>query len=397
VHHIVTMKKTLIGILVLLILLLGGAWVYLLINGAPESVGDIRDTLFGTENFPQGSDAGSDIPPFEETPTGQTIETNAPLIKITSRPTAGATILQNDQGTFVRYMEKGSGNIYDVSLQSGTESLVSQKVISGVVESHWSPLGTHAVLILDSGGSRGETLLATFDETGLTTDSLPTTFNNVFSLDGTTLYYTERNASGGTTAFARNLEAGTVTTLFTVPFAESAVLWDRWNKTAHYIYTKAAPGLMGYLYEVKAGVLEKVDEAFQLTTSRQDSDTVIVNKNSGQGPYSLMLTLEDGRGTFLSLQTLEEKCARARGVLLCAASDAMHAATFPIPWYQGIVSYVDKIYTVDRTTGESTVVADLEALSREQIDVTDIAASDSGQVIFRNKRDDSLWLFNPPL
>ena len=393
------MKKALIIILVVLILLLGAAWAYLLLNGTPENLADVRTTLFGASdtNFPTGSEAGvATETPFEETPTDHIVPVSALLAQITKRAVAGAMLTPLDTSTSVRYVEKGTGHVYSLDLSTGREGRLSGRTVPNVVSAYWAPNGQHVVLITDRDGIRGETLLGTLTESDLETETLAPIDNIAFSRDSALLYFTEKTPSLGTRASVYNLETKTASVVFTVPFGEATVLWDIWDKEEHYVYTKPAQGFMGYLYKVAGGGLEKIDESLHLTVSRPDAQTVIINKNSNTGPYSLMLTLENGLGLFLSNQTLSEKCGATEQAVICAANAGMNNSAFPFAWYQGSVSYTDMIYRIDRTTGESTQMSDLEALSREQIDVSDLIVTNDGRAIFRNKRDDTLWLYNLP-
>lgn len=391
------MKKILIGILIVLILLLGAAWAYLLLNGAPENLNEIKSIFGGAgTQFPEsGAGAPPSNVPREEEPPQQEIRVHDRLVKLASRPIAGAVTIQTDAGGVVRYIEKGTGAVYEISLQGGTVSRIGNEAIARVISAVWSPDGTHVLLIQESAGVRGETLLGTYKEGNLTTQPLAAPENVAFSKDSKRLYYTEPSATFGTTGFSLDLETNDISTLFSLPFREAVIVWDLWKNADHYVYTKAASGFIGFLYKIEGTQLRKIDEAIHLTASRFDADTMIVNKDTGQGPYGLLYTLETGGGVFTSLQTLKEKCGQARGTLWCAANDAMNTYPFPVSWYQGTVSYADALYTINRETGESTRVVDLESLSREQIDVIDFSTSDDGRLLFRNKRDDSLWLYNP--
>lgn len=392
------MKKFLIIILVLLILLLGAAWAYLLLYGRPQSLSEVGDALLGrTKQAPivVTERPESPTPPQEDTP--RILPVDMVLGKISSRAVAGAGFANSGSSDVIRYMEKGTGHIYDITLSDGAETVVSDETLPYVVEALWSPAGTRALLTLEIDGTYADTYLGTLTtaedgSTTLTTESLYGIAHPAFIRGGAALYYTERTDSG-TRGVLYDLKARTRTTVFTLPLREITMLWDIWNERDHYLYTKPALGFEGFLYRIEKGELIKMDSAFHLTALRTDADTVIANKNSGSGPYSLMQTYENGTGRFLSLQTLSEKCAGGGDWIWCAASSAMNASDFPIAWYQGLVSYADNLYRINRATGEVVLAADLSRLSREQIDATDFLLH-TDRALFRNKRDDSLWLYN---
>ncbi len=397
------MKNALIIVLIVIILILGGIWGYLFLNGAPKSLSDVGDNVFGTSPAVVPVATDTEVTPGPvDSGASRTVKTDAILAKLTTRAVAGAMISTSSVDTFIRYAEKGTGYIFEIDLKTGTEIRISNKVIARAVEAYWSPTGNHVVFITDAQGKRDETLLGTLSikkdtkETVLDTESIAQGSNIAFTRNGKELLYTETNPSGGTTSFSRTLATGDTKTLFTVPFAESTVLWDLWGTSAHYVYTKPALGFNGYLYKVTKGGLEKIDEASALSAARLGTSTLIINKNSGKGPYSLLVDTVKNNGIFLNIQTLSEKCAKIGISIWCGSDAAANSNTFPISWYQGEVSYADLIWNVDSMTGEGSIAVDPEAFIREQIDVTDMMTSDEGPLIFRNKRDDTLWIFNPP-
>ncbi len=401
------MKKKLIITLVALIVILLGVWIYLLLNGAPKSITEFRDNIFGKA----GPATAPTTPRIDTTSTEtdddavgpRTIAVKTQLVKLTDRPVAGATFATTSEGSVVRYAVKGTGHVYEISLVTGIENRISNRVMPQTVEAIWSPFGTRALFITDAGGRLGDAFLTTLTvndvgETWLDSEKISTIENGAFSATGDDLLYTERTSDGGTRALARNLRTGIVKTLFTVPFGENVVLWDLWKETSsstHYVYTKPASGFNGYLYGVKGTTLTKIDGEKNLSALRIDSDILMVNKNSGKGPYSMLLNTRTGTGDFLSIETLREKCGGYLSTIWCGTSVDAANENFPIAWYQGIVTYADSLYKIHTETGRSQMVLDPETLSRERIDITDLHVSPDGPVLFKNKKDDSLWLFNP--
>lgn len=399
------MKNALIISLIALILLLGGAWLYLLLNGAPKNIPSFGN-LFGKATTVVNTPTNSEqITPSttEETSPDRTINVRQELVKLTERSTAGAIITSHQNAStteenVIRYMTKGTGYIYDISLITGVEKRISGRTIPQVVEALWSPKGNAAILTTDVNGVQGEKSLLLFStgETGevsTTLEGLSSIENASFDTEGNILFYTEKTTEG-TVGFARNLTTGATEQLFSVPFKESRVLWDVWEKHTHYIYTKPGLGFMGYLYQITPSGLKKIDSAKTLSASRIDANTLIINKDSGKGPYSLLLTA-DGRDEFLNIETLSEKCAGYGAMIWCGATEGAGNSSFPLAWYEGTVSYADALWSITTTNGVSKKVADPEALSREQIDVTDMQTAPGG-LLFKNKRDDSLWLYNFP-
>ncbi len=402
------MKKVFIIGLILLILILGGVWAYLLLHGAPESVADIRDTIFGGEgaSVPTAPDMPNDLPPAEDLgATARIVQTHVLLSELTDRKVAGAVIVVSTTSAgFVRYMEKGTGNIFEIALDSGVETRISNQTIPYVVEAIWARTGDQVVFSTEIAGTRGKTYFGTLTvndagetifDAEVSSDMMD---NSAFSNDGDFLFYSERDTAGGTTGFVRAKKTGIATPLFSLPFSESVVLWDTGTASStHYAFSKPALGYQGYLYEIDMdGTLTKIDSGLALSALRHDN-YLIVNKNSGKGPYSLLINTDGGPSRFLSIETLTEKCDGNGDIFWCGASASAQVTTFPIDWYQGAISYADQLWRVDARTGDARMVTDPEPISREQLDVENPQVADGGtSVIFRNKRNDSLWLYNPP-
>ncbi len=400
------MKKILIIVLLILILLLGGVWAYLLLNGAPENIADIRNNIFGTapDVVPPTPGEPIDIP-VEPLGSVRTVPTKALLTELTDRKVAGAVIVATTSGGFIRYMEKGTGNIFEISLDSGVESRISNQTIPYVVAAAWARTGDQVVFSTDIEGTRGETYFGTLtaNDTGIAVfdaEIMDAAMENVaFSEDGEQLLYTTHNTSGNTIGFERRRKLGTTATLFSLPFSESTVLWDTLgaSSSAHYAFTKPALGYMGFLYRIgKNDALTKIDDGSTLSALRSDA-YLVINKDSGNGPYSLLINTKNGRSEFLTIETLKEKCDGSGPVIWCGASASENTTTFPIDWYQGAISYADQLWRINTETGTAIMVTDPEPIAREQIDITDLSVVEGGaHIIFRNKRNDSLWLYNPP-
>lgn len=388
------MRTILISILVALILLLGGAWAYLLLNGSPESVADLRQNLFGGSDPIVSTPTPTPIIASESTET-RTIALGVPLLKVSDRAVAGAVIAPVASSTVLRYVEKGTGHIYEVSLETGVETRISNTTIPGAVRAIWAPSGRKTIIETDTLGARGSIYLGTLGTStaGVIVDleGLTDALDNVAFSNTDTLFYTTI-VSGETVGFARDLTQGSTVELFRVPFTESIVLWDIAGGGRHYAYTKPAFGFSGFLYEVGSIQLRKVDAGIGLVAARL-GNVLLISKNRAQGTPTLMLNEVSGLGTFTSIPGSREKCAGST-VIYCGGSDQV-GVDFPVFWYQGTVSYDDTIYRIDPRDGAVTLELDPETIAREPLDVTDIFVGPDGRVLFRNKVDDALWLLNP--
>lgn len=389
------MRAVFISVLIALIVILGGIWAYLLLNGAPEGVADIRRNLFGSGDAIVTTPLEAPILATEDR-GDRTIPLGAPLTQVTDQAVAGAVIASVGSSTALRYVEKGTGHIYEISLESGVETRISNTTIPGAVGAVWAPSGERVVIETDVQGARGSMYLGSLSTstagTSVNLEGLNDTLDNAAFSQSGTLFYTIKD-SAGTRAWARGIGAGSATELFSLPFQESIVLWDIWGAEGHYVYTKPASGFRGFLYRVTSGKLEKVAAGQTLSAVRPMQHILMITEDGGPGSYSKLIDTRKDTESFMEFAAVKEKCAA--GTAIWCAANAETGAGYPVAWYQGRISYNDSIYRIDPDTGNTALELDPETLAREPIDITDMSAGPDGRVVFRNKVDDSLWLLNP--
>jgi len=67
------------------------------------------------------------------------------FFQITINPIAGFTTFETSEGTFVRYMEKGTGNIFDYNTRTDSQTQISNKTIEFVQEVYWGENGNEFI------------------------------------------------------------------------------------------------------------------------------------------------------------------------------------------------------------------------------------------------------------
>ena len=132
----------LISILLVVVVLGGGVFLWSTLTGGSTILGPLGDF------FPISGDKDISVPgdlPGEEEgsgidfPLGSGEGENAslPYRQITDREIVGYTIISDSSGEKLRYLERGTGHIYDYALKNRTESKVSNKTITRVQEVLW--------------------------------------------------------------------------------------------------------------------------------------------------------------------------------------------------------------------------------------------------------------------
>jgi hypothetical protein len=141
------MKKILIILGVIIILVLGAAWAYVFIYGVPENADEIfaRFDRAGDAPVFTGDENSGDID-VGEGDDGMNEGVVSRLRQLTTRPVAGAVFTTAG----IRYVERGTGHVYEIDLASGEERIVSGTTLQRTIRAVFSPDGTHVALTSES-------------------------------------------------------------------------------------------------------------------------------------------------------------------------------------------------------------------------------------------------------
>jgi hypothetical protein len=384
------MKKNiliLIGILILLIA--GGVWFYLFIFGTPTSTQDVFS------NFGIGDTNPTSFETPDNTLTDTELTTRA-LRQLTTRPVAGAVFTQNG----IRYMERGTGHVYTISLRDWSESLISGTTIARVVDAAFSPQGTNVAVTTEAEGGDGtEIVVGTLDTTGTGSfigKTLPQGAREVsWNETGTDALYILKNNTDSV-GYAYTIATGTSKTLFTIPLRDITVLWG----TPTYIATTPSAQTHGFLYRVSGNTLQYVTQGGNGLTAARYTDGLITS----HFVEGTLASFAHSGTTTVSLPTplIPEKCIehkRMSGVLYCAIpTTTLTESNFPDAWYKGTVSFSDALWEVDTKQFMSKPLINFLIDSGREIDVSQIGIDPEGKYIwFINKNDDTLWMYDTTL
>ena len=387
------MKKILIIIGIVLILLMIGVWVYLFLYGAPANVNEIF-AKFGTTTGeePTFTNPPSETNSNQETSTYQ----NAPKVlrQLTLRPVAGAGF----HGNMVRFVEQGTGHVYDISPTGENETIVSGTTIPQAIEAVVSPDGTRVAITKLSGGSE-ETVVGSLggDEGTLTGNLLsPGTREVSFTSDSNHIRYivSKTNSSVGYDLDLTS-PSTTSTIIFTIPLRDIRVLWGK----PTYIVTTPTADQVGYVYKLNKSVLEYVTSGGRglMAIPYQGGLSVTKYTNEADVIKFTTETVDDHRYSFITA-LFSEKCTGVPYLdetLICATPVSLPGGKYPDDWYKGVVSLQDDLWYFDIKNSSAVLLSDLLLESGRSIDISTIGTDPTGRYIyFTNKNDNTLWLFD---
>ncbi len=383
------MKKTLLitaGVIVLLSIV--GVWVYLFLFGAPENAGNIFGN-FGTED--NGEIHEPNISETNTNPSEEGVGDTQALRQLTTRPVAGAVFAQNA----VRYVERGTGHIYEVPVRDGDELLISNTTIPQTIEAIFSSDGTRVVMTAQR-NEKNETIVASIDfetteSTALEAMSLPEAASNIaWNEAGDGLFYLLKT-NAGSAGYLYSPVTGKSTQLFQIPLHDVVVLWGE----PTYVYTTPTALQTGYVYRMVKGQLEYVTAGGRALMAVKYPEGLLLTKTTN-GEVGTE-TLEDSPYQ-LPIALMHEKCVAVPNQssrLYCAAPSTQPTGVFPDEWYKGEISFSDQLWQVDIDDTRAMVLSSFLAESGREIDVSSIGTDFSGDYIyFINKNDGTLWMLD---
>ncbi len=385
------MKKFLIILGIVVILLLGAAVTYVFLYDVPKSVDEVFARLTEAPNDPVfvGNENETTIDVEDPTDANEDgADARTRLYQLTTRPVAGATFI--DGG--IRYVERGTGHIYEIDIEGGNERIVSGTTIQRAMRAIFSPSGDQVALIRE--GEDGlETMLGALmnsgaGDRGLSLTPLPEGAEEVgFSINGDILnFFVPGGASG--TGYAYTIATEKTVPLFTIPLTDVRILWG----TPTYLFTTPSAHANGYVYRIGKSGLDYVTEGGKGLMAFRHASGTLVSTITSNG----METRDVVRGPIPVVKLFTEKCTTKQPrspLVICATPNSLDtSATYPDDWYKGIADFSDTIIEINSASSTVRGLSNLEEESGRPIDVSMIGTNKAGNMVYMvNKLDGALW------
>ncbi len=387
------------GILILIILI--SVWLYLLFFGTPKSGGEIFTNL----GFTGGEDR-----PLQELESESIVDTTPdpealakfPLKLLSNRPASGFVITTTAGYPKVRFAERGVGHVYEINLFTGEETSVSKMTVPQSVEAVFSPDGSSVVYSTYIDNTRSSFVAELGLEEGSPetqeTIPLPPNPSNIAYENNRVILYTLENQNG-TKGYSYNLDTQVRQELFSLKIRQLKIVWGH-TIEGIYTYTKPSPLLEGYAYEIRNNTLIPIGNS---------GASLVMLKNDVASIYTYtqnrVLFSETVTPTKTLYQTdhllLPEKCTFSRpdSVLMwCAVPEAETSTTFIDAWYKGTLTSDDTFWFFNLETGQNVFFLSPLTAAGRKLDVTNMSMVDDwSKIVFRNKTDNTLWVFDPAL
>ena len=396
--------KTFISIIILIFLLAVGGFLWWYVSeskrtGSAET--GIAQTLLNLFPFGQGPAILPDQQPTTDNGGEEEAVGSTALRQLTTEPIAGAVAITEGGKTGVRYIERATGNVYDLFIGSSAAKRASNTTVPRILEALWLPNASSTILrYLDSDNETAVTFLGTVTESedqALQGTFLPRNIRALAVSPAGKIAYVVRSGSGARLLTANADGTGPVE-IFSSPFDEWLLGWPA--TTTLTFLTKPSAGATGYFYflDTNTQKLTKVLGGIMGLTALPNSalTEVVFSESSAQSLQLKRLTVKTGEITDLSLGALPaDKCVwstHEEHTIFCAAPIVIPEADYPDAWYQGTVFFDDDIWKVDTELGNAVLVDSLRDTIGAPIDAFRLFLSpDERYLFFTNKKDSTLW------
>jgi hypothetical protein len=194
-----------------------------------------------------------------------------------------------------------------------------------------------------------------------------------------------------------NVDGSSPVTLFDSEFNEWLISWP--IERFITLTTKASAFVEGYMYTINTTSrdMQKVigDKLGLTTLMSPDGKKVLYSESSSGSTYLYTYDLQTKNSRPLFFRTFAEKCIwsnKNADIVFCAVPRNIALGDYPDVWYLGLTSFTDSIWRINIKTGQTNLVAHLDELGGEDIDVVNPQLnSDDSYLTFNNKKDLSLW------
>ena len=362
----------------------------------------------GGTGLPSAGQVGMQLPAETTAPTTQTVAASAGarLVKISAGPVvpgiivtdATSTSASSTPGFFVTYIERQSGNVFSYSSSAGTLTRTSNKTIPGIESASWLPNAASAFVRYLSGADYSTVNSYILSANGAGGSFLPQDLDGVEAGPSGVLEIASGvNGSSASLARADGTHAAEV---FTTPLSDIRASFA--GKNTYLVFTKPTAVLPGYAFTVNssrrftriAGPLLGLS-----ATASPSGASVLVSYVDGTG--SLQMELIDtatGKTTVLPVATIADKCAWSADSKTAYCGIPMNVAdgfAYPDDWYQGAVSFSDRIWKIDVAGRYAQLVLDFpKETNGVMLDAETLSIDPAGTALsFVNKSDGSLWVY----
>jgi hypothetical protein len=399
------MQRTFIIIAIVIVLV--GAGVAAYFTYFSKSPGVTITPPSGSTSLPSAGGA-TDLPSTTTGTDASTVQSPTPvsarLMKISAGPVVPGEVIVDSKGTAsssaettVSYIERQSGNVYSYAVRASVLTRTSNRTVPGIQSATWLPDASTAFVRYLSGTDLSTVNTYALPANGSGGFFLPQNLSDI-SVSSTSVL-TLVSGVNGSIASVLHTDGSHATEVFSTPLS---ALHSSLAGKQYLAYTSPSATLPGavFLVDNKGGFSRVAGPLNGLVAKASPSGKwALLSYTEGGNLLMGLINTSTGQYLPLPVATIADKCVWASDdtAVYCGIPTAPPAGyNYPDDWYQGAVSFTDKIWKIqvagryaqfvlDFTKENNNTPLDAEALAIDPLQST---------LVFINKIDGSLWSYS---
>lgn len=409
-------RYLIIGLAVIALIAVAVVAFFLFSRGTDPGVTPVDDPFGG---------AGSGDAPFGEAPsvleegtdfTNEAGTEVAPrLVRITDAPVArgvasiyipeipaatstdGTVIPMVPPDVEVRFIERQTGNVYAYRAHERTLTRISNQTVPGIERASWLSDGSMAFvqfLSSDTGAERIESY------------ALPASGEGGYFLEqdlaqvtatGTATVLTLRTSTTGAVATVARPDGSNPRTAFSSALSSIVVAFS--GPSNYLATTKGSASADGFSFLINGtsgSTTRLLGPLRGIAAIPSSNGASVVYSYVNRGTLSTaVLDVASRTVVAFPVTTLAEKCVFSGATTVYCAVPKSLQGTLPDDWYQGVVSFSDRIWKIDLVARVAILLVDPSEVGQVDIDAVALSIDRTDDVLtFTNRIDGSLWAFD---
>jgi hypothetical protein len=328
-----------------------------------------------------------------ETTTPENTVTGTTTSKTTTTKTATPPEPTTEIVPSLRYVERATGHVYQMYLDTKVEGKISNSTIPAVYETIFDETASSIIYRYFSQESKTITsFLAVLG--GKSSSFLSADILQVSLSPDKTSFFSLIKSGEGVIGVTRSFGLAKTTQVFTSPFTEWLPQWAKEKNI--FLTTKPSYLAEGSIFslDITNGTLTKIfGEVKGLTTlANKDGTVLLFGASLDIGPKLNIFNIKGHTSFDLGAYGLPEKCVWAGDNIniYCAVPNTVMGTQFPDAWYQGLVSFDDYFVKIDTVSKEIFTLAN--SIEETPVDGTNLFLDKTeNNLFFINKKDGTLW------
>jgi len=405
-------RTTLISLIVLAILALGGTVYFLFFTTSTPSVTVAPD---GSSSLPVAGQiqtpTGSGTTGSGDSQGGTSAVPNAPvaitsrLVQISTGPVVfGEAVVDikavnasSSPTVAVNYIERESGNVFTFSPATKTLTRINNKTLPGIQSASWLPDASLSYVRYLSGTDFSTVNTYALFATSSDGFFLPQNLSDI-AVSSTSVLTLASGVNGSIASFSRT-DGTKPTTLFSSPLSALRVSFA--GKNQYLAYSKPSATLAGDAFLVNsAGRFSRIAGPLNglIALASPSGKWVLVSYIQRNAMQMELVNTTTNVTLALPVATIADKCVWAAddASIYCGVPMSPNSSSFyPDDWYQGAASFNDRVWKIDVAGRYAQLVLDFSQANKGALDAVSLAINPSNTVlVFVNKNDGSLWSYS---